>query len=154
MDGRRIDVTTTFKWLAPEAIATALSGATLQNLASGSFSAASSAIANETDLYPYIDLELYLDALSPTAGAFCDVWIEYTMDTTNYADHGISLQTASLLCTFQLGVTAATAQRIIRSNVLIAPLGFKLALRNMAGVNIPNNTSSFLKYRRHFDQGV
>ena len=113
---------------------------------------ASAAIANETDLYQYIDLELVLASLTPTAGAYCDVWLEATLDGTNYADASKPLQTASLLGAFQLD-TAAAAQRIVLANIPIPPLGFKLQLRNMSNVTL-GASGNTLKYRRHYEQGV
>jgi hypothetical protein len=146
---------TTFKWAAPESIATALSGA-LDGIGDGTFSAASSAITNETGspaLYQYIDLELVLASLSPATGAYVDIWLEPTLDGSNYADAGKALQTASLLCSFQLDTAAATAQRIVRTNVPIPPLDFKLQLRNKAGVSL-GASGNTLKYRRHNEQGA
>lgn len=144
---------TTFKWVAPESIATALS-TELNSLGNGSFSAASSAIDNETDLFQYINLELVLASLSPTAGAYVDVWLEPALDATpNYVDHGKALQTAHLLGTLPLDTTASTAQRIIRWNIPIPPLKFKLSVRNGAGVALASSGNT-LKYRRHNEQGV
>jgi len=101
---------TTFKWLAPEAIATYYT-TELNALANAAFVAAGAEIANETDLYELIVFELVLAALSPTAGAYVDIWIDYQPDGTNYADPAKPLQTSALLATLQLDTTAATAQR-------------------------------------------
>lgn len=143
---------TTFKWLAPEAIATYYT-TELNSLASPSFVAVGAEIANETDLYPYIMFELVLASLSPTAGAYVDIWIDYQADGTNYSDPAKSLQTSSLLCTIQLDTTAATAQRINSNLCTIMPIDFKLQLRNMSGVTL-NASGNTLKYRRMYDQGV
>lgn len=146
---------TTFKWVAPEAIATAVSTG-MNSLADGSFAGASSAITNETGgtgLYQYIDLELVLASLSPTAGAFVDVWIYATLDGTNYSDNAKPLQTSSKLYTFQLDTTASTAQRMVAYSIPIPPLDFKLDVRNKAGVSL-NASGNTLKYRRHYEQGV
>lgn len=144
---------TTFEWVAPEAIATAHS-TTLNSLADGSFSGASSAITNETGLYQSIWLELVLASLSPAAGAYVDIWIEATLDATNYSDASKPLQTAKLLYTFQLDTAAATAQRIVTPRpVVIPPLDFKLEVRNKAGVSF-GASGNTLKYRRSYEQGV
>lgn len=143
---------TTFKWTAPEAIATYFSTG-LNSLTDGSFVGVGAAISNETDLYQYIDLELNLAALSPTAGAFVDIWILPTMDGTNYATAGKPLITSALLCTFQLDTTGATAQRLMLTDVVIPPLNFKLDLRNKAGASF-GASGNTLKYRRHYEQGV
>src|SRR5262245_31776071 len=124
---------TTFKWVAPESIASTLT-TELNSLADGSFSSASSAIDNESDLYEFMELELNLASLSPTAGAYVDIWIETAPDGTNYSDHGKALQTGGLLCTFPLDTTASTAQRLPLAVVSIPPVKFKLSARNKAGV--------------------
>ena len=144
---------TTFAWGAPESLATALT-TELNSLADAAFSTASAAVDNSTGTrYPFIMLELNLASLSPAAGAFCDVWIEYSPDGTNYSDHGKPLQTTGLLATFGLDTTAATAQRLPAVVAAILPMKFKLTARNKAGVAL-NASGNTLKYARIFDEGV
>lgn len=143
---------TTFKWLAPEAIQTYYT-TELNSLGNTSFAAVGAEVTNETDLYPYIMFEVVLASLSPAAGAYLDIWIDYQPDGTNYSDPGKPLQTSSLLCSIQLDTTAATAQRINSALCTIMPIDFKLQLRNMAGVAF-NASGNTLKYRRFYDQGV
>lgn len=142
----------TFKWATPETIATYYT-TELNALANAGFSAVGVAIDNLTDLYEYISFELVLAALSPTAGAYVDIWIDLTLDGTNYADPAKPLQVSALLCSFQLDTTAATAQRVIRATVPIPPSKFKLQLRNGAGVALAA-TGNTLKYARYNEQGV
>jgi hypothetical protein len=142
----------TFKWATPEAIATYFT-TELNSLANAAFVSAGAAIDNETALYEYIAFELVLAALSPTAGAYVDVWIDPTMDGTNYSDAAKPLQTSSLLCAFQLDTTASTAQRVILPAVPIPPYKFKLQLRNGAGVALAASGNT-LKYRRFNEQAV
>jgi hypothetical protein len=142
----------TFKWLAPEAIATYYT-TQLNSLANATFVAVGAEVTNETDLYPYIMFEIVLASLSPTAGAYVDIWIDYQPDGTNFSDPAKPLQTASLLCTLALDTTAATAQRINSQICTLMPIDFKLQLRNMAGVAF-NASGNTLKYRRFFDQSV
>lgn len=142
---------TTFKWTAPESIATYMTTA-LDGLANATFAGVGAAIDNETDLYPYIAFEVNLASLDPTAGAFVDIWINASLDGTNYATPTKPLITSNLLCTIQLD-DASAAQRLVKGNILIPPLKFKLDLRNMSGVAL-NASGNTLKYRRYFDQGV
>lgn len=142
---------TTFKWLAPEAIATYYT-TELNALANAAFVAVGAEIANETDLYQYIAFELVLASLTPAAGGYVDIWIDYQPDGTNYADPAKPLQTSALLATLQLD-TAAAAQRIVSRACSILPMDFKLQLRNGSGVAFAASGST-LKYRRFFDQGV
>jgi hypothetical protein len=143
---------TTFKWLAPEAIATYYT-TELNSLANAAFVAVGAEIANETGLYPYIAFELVLASLSPTAGAYADIWIDYQPDGTNYSDPAKPLQTTALLCTIPLDTTASTAQRINSQICTIMPIDFKLQLRNMSGVSLASSGNT-LKYRRFYDQSV
>lgn len=142
----------TFKWLAPEAIATYYT-TELNSIADGAFVAVGAEVANETDLYPYIVFELVLASLSPTAGAFVDIWIDYQPDGTNFADPAKPLQTSSLLGAIALDTAATTAQRITSGLYAIRPMDFKLQLRNKAGVALAASGNT-LKYRRMFDQVV
>jgi hypothetical protein len=98
-------------------------------------------------------LELILASLSPTAGAYVDVWAEYAADGTNYSDHGKALQTTGLLATFGLDTTAATAQRPAPVIAPILPMKLKLSLRNKAGVALPSS-GNILKAARVTDEGV
>lgn len=141
---------TTTKWLAPEAIATALT-TELNSLANGSQSAASAAIPNETDLYQYIDLELVLASLTPTGTPYCAVYLVASLDGTNYEDLTTSA-THALLATFPMS-TAVAAKRIVVKNLLLPPLGFKLAVQNQAGPALAASGNT-LKYRRHNEQSV
>jgi hypothetical protein len=144
---------TIFDWAAAEAIQTALT-TELNALADGSFGAASAAIDNTTGTrYDMIGLEVNLASLSPAAGGYVDVWAEYSLDGTNYADHGKALQVGALLATFQLDTAAATAQRLPVAVARILPLKFKLALRNNAGVAL-GATGNTLKYARLVGEGV
>lgn len=142
---------TTFKWLAPEAIATYYT-TELNSITTGTFVAVGAELANETDLYQYIVFEVVLASLTPAAGGYVDIWIDYQTDGTNYADPAKPLQTSAFLCALGLDTTAA-AQRITSRPCAILPIDFKLQLRNMAGVTLAASGNT-LKYRRFFDQGV
>ncbi len=138
----------TSKWEAPAAIQTALS-TDLNNLANGSYSAASAAIDNATSLSPYIDLELYLASLTPTANASISIYALYSVDATNYGDGGgaTAPSMGSMIAVFDLS-TAAAAKRHTKVNILVGPFLFKLVLLNSAGVALAA-TLNTLKYRLH-----
>lgn len=143
---------TTFKWAAPEAAASALT-TELNGLADATFCTASSVIDNATDLYEFIAIELVLASLSPAAGAYVDIWIDYSLDGTNYADAAKSLQLSALLCAFQLDTAVTTAQRLAIGGLRIEPMKFKLQARNKAGVSL-NGSGNTVKYARYNEQGV
>lgn len=124
------------KWNAPSSTVSVLT-TELNALANNTASAASSAIANQTNLDIYTDWELNLASLSPVAPAYVDVYIMEAVDGTNYpAPSGADMrqQSTQRLFTVALSTTAATAQRIAVRNVVIPPGTFKIILDNQAGV--------------------
>lgn len=137
----------TVSWASPEAIQTALS-TDLNSLGNGSFSAASSAIANSSGLYLYINLELYLNTLTPTAGGYVAVYLIPTIDGTNYIDTTPPANT--LIATFDLNTANATKRRSAVS-IPIPPFDFKLMVENKSGAAF-NASSNTLKYRRYSEQ--
>lgn len=144
---------TTFQWVAPETIASALT-TELNTLTNGSYSAASTAIANESGLYENIALELFLASLTPTGSPSCSVYLLATLDATNYEDGGGATAPAlgALLCVFDLSTSASTKRRT-KTGLVIPPLGFKLVLQNNSGVSFAGSGST-LRYRRYNEQSV
>lgn len=143
---------TTFQWIAPEAASCALY-TELNGLLSGGYSAASAAINNETGLYQYVNLELIIGSLTPTAGAYVQVDLEPSLDGTTFVDTG-ECNHFNQLTVFSLDTSSCTAQRLVRHNLPIPPLSFKFTVRQVAGVAFPYGTVNALRYRRHNEQGI
>lgn len=150
---------TEFKWKAPgESLQTALSTElnALANSTSSTtgFGGPSGEIANETDLYQFINLEVTLatQGSARSSGAYVDIWIDYAMDGSTYSDNCDTSFTVKQLAAIQFDA-ATTARRLAVTNVLIAPLDFKLYLRNATGQALAAS-GNLLKYRRHNGQGV
>jgi len=138
------------KWNAPTAVATVLT-TELNTLGNNTMTAASAAIANQTNLDIYADFVVHLAALSPAAGAFVSVYILEALDNSTYpapSDADLRLMTSSLLFTMQCGTTATTAYDLVVRNVLLPPHSFKLKLDNQTGVslNASGNTLSISQY--------
>lgn len=138
------------KWNAPSATTTVLSTG-LNSLANNTMSAASSSIANQTNLDIYVDIEVVLASLSPSSGSFVALYILEAIDGTNFpaqSDADLRLTTTQLLCTIPTGTTASTAQRIAVRNVVIPPGIFQIKLDNQTGVslNASGNTVKFNAY--------
>lgn len=138
------------KWNAPSATVTVLSTG-LNSLANNTMSAASSNIANQTNLDMYLDIEVLLAALSPTAGAYVALYILESIDGTNFpaqSDADLRLTTTQLLIAIPVGTTASTAQRVAARNVVIPPGLFQIKLDNQTGVALAasGNTVKFNAY--------
>lgn len=147
----------TFKWVAPEAIATALT-TELNSLANQTsdttgFTALSSEIDNETDLFQYIDLELVLATQSSarSAGGTVEIWLIANVSGTYPADSVASL-VSNFLRSFVFDATT-TARRLTLKNMPLPALKFKLQARNNTGFALAASGNT-LKYRRHNEQVV
>lgn len=126
------------KWGNLAASVTVLSTG-LNSLGNNTMSAASAAIANQTNLDIYCDLEVNLASLSPTAGAYVAIYILEAVDGTNYpaqSDADLRLTSSQLLCVVPIGTTASTAQRVAVRNLVIPPGTFELKLDNQTGVSL------------------
>ena|SRR5690348_2488744 len=124
------------KWNAPSATVTVLS-TELNGLANNTMTVASSAIANQTNLDIYCDIEVNLNSLSPLAGAYVALYILEAVDGTNYPTPSaadLRLSATQLLCTIPIGVAATTGQRVVARNVILPPGTFKIQLDNQTGV--------------------
>lgn len=103
----------------------------LNSLASGSYSAASAAIDNHTNLDLYVDFLLTVTfGTAPTAGKTVDLYLIPSPDGTTYADGGGAVAPASALKVGSFQVRAVTtAQEMALFNILI-PQYFKLVALN------------------------
>ena len=138
------------KWNAPSAIITVLA-AELNALAHNTMAGPSVAIANQTNLDMYVDVELTLAALSPATGGYVAIYLAEAIDGANYPAPSVAdqrQQTDALLCTVVLSTTAGTAQRLVKRQVVIPPGTFKLYLDNQAGAafGAAGNTLKLLPY--------
>ena len=137
------------KWNAPSS--TTVLTTELNSLADATMSAASTAIANQTNLDMYADIEVNLASLSPAGGGYVSLYILEAVDGSNYpsqSDADLRLTGTQLLCLLPVGTTASTAQRVVARNVLIPPGSFKIKLDNRTGValNASGNTVKFNSY--------
>ena len=138
------------KWNAPRAVATVM-GTELNSLGSATMQKSTAPYDNTTNLDLYVDIEINLASLSPATGAFVALYVGETVDGTNFpAQSGadMRLTTTQLLTSVPIGVTAATAQRVVIRNVVIPPAKFDVYLDNQTGValNASGNTVKFLAY--------
>ena len=141
------------KWaLSGVGLQTVLSGATLNGLANNTMSAASANYANQTNLDLYVDIEVFLDTLSPAAGAYVSIYVLEAVDGTNFplqSGPDLRLTTTQLLCVIPVGVTATATQRVTARNILLPPALIQFKIDNQTGVAFAataNNTVKILPY--------
>jgi hypothetical protein len=135
------------KWGTGTGLTTVLTTA-LDHLANNTMSAASSTIANQTNLDLYADIEVVLASLSPTTGAYVAIYVLESVDGTNFpaqSDADLRLTTSQLLVSIPIGTTATTAQRVVARNVLLPPNAFQIKLDNQTGVAL-NSTTNTVKF--------
>lgn len=119
----------------------------LNSLANGS-SALSGAIANGTDLYPYMDFSVILASLTPGTGGYLEVHICMLMDDgSNYED--LSSSTRVGVITLASG-TAAKYGAV--KGIPLPPGDFKIGLLNNAGVSL-GSSGNTVKTRRYSING-
>lgn len=141
---------TTFYWTTPAAIQTALS-TELNSLANAAWTAASSAIDNETTPSLYLNAELLLASLTPTGSPNCYLAIAYSIDSgTAYEDAPNAATTPLAIFPF---TTAVAAKRKVVGNILLLPLKFKLYVQNNMGPALAASGNT-VRYRLHNEQNV
>jgi len=135
------------KWNTPTSILTLLNTG-LNALGSNTMSAASSNYDNSANLNMYCDLELTLDTLSPTAGAYCAIYILDAPDGSSFPAQSaadLRLTSTQLFCVIPIGTTASTGQRVSVRNLVLPPALVQFKLDNQTGVALASTNNSFLK---------
>lgn len=128
-------MSTTFKWAAAWASQGTVLTTELNSLANGGYSAAGTAYDNATGLDQWAAIEINLGSLTPTAGAYLQVFMIQSLGGTNYEDapsatnpgYHASVATVSL-------TTGAATKRAATPMFLIPPGKFKFVILNKAGV--------------------
>lgn len=138
------------KWNTPRAVATVMS-TELNSVTSASMTQSSASYDNTSNLDIYVDIEIVLAALSPSAGAYVALWLEEAIDGSDFPAQSaadLRLTTTQLLVTIPIGTTASTAQRVVARQVPIPPAKFFVNLDNQTGVTLAasGNTVKFLPY--------
>lgn len=123
----------------------------IDSITTGSQVTTTATYANQTNLDLYVDIELNLPSLSPTAGARVDLYILESVDGTNFPAQSaadLRLTTTQLLVSIPIGTTAATAQRVVARNVVLPPGLLKFVFDNQTGAttNASGNTVKLLPY--------
>lgn len=133
-----------------ETIQTATIGGNFNSRANASYTDASTAIANGTDLHLFADMELTLGSFTATAGGYVGLYILPSVDGgTTFPDGGGSVVPAeSLLAGVFPVTTGASAKVVTLANVPLPPTSFKIVLGNFTGGTLAASGNA-LKYRRH-----
>jgi hypothetical protein len=127
---------------------TVLSGATLNALGSATMSAASATYANQTNLDLLCDIEVFLDTLSPSAGAYVAIYILAAIDGTNFPAQSaadLRLTSTQLFCVIPVGTTASTTQRVAARGLILPPQPVQFKLDNQCGVALASTNNNSVK---------
>lgn len=132
----------TAKWAAPGS-STSIITTGLNSLANGSLATSSStSIDNATDKAVYADVEVNLASFTPGTGPYVDVCLFYSYDGTNFEDQSTARSdcvVASLAMT-----TGASAKRMAKTNIPIAPFKFYVGLVNRSGAALAASSNTVL----------
>ena len=123
------------KWEAAPTSRSTILTTELNSLANGSYSAVGTVIDNSANLDQWGGLEISLASLTPTAGAYLQLFLTQAIDGTNYEDppsatnpgYHMSVAIVSL-------ATGAATKRIVIPFFRLPPTKFKPVLLNGAGV--------------------
>jgi len=127
----------------------------LNALTNNTASAASSAIANQTNLDLRADIWLHLASLTPTGAPYINVYILEAIDGSTYPSATGSVlrnQPQQLLCSFNLD-TSTAAQDVVVRDVPLPPASFKVVLDNQSGVTLGAtlNTLKMITYNQNLN---
>jgi hypothetical protein len=149
---------TEFKWKAPTEALTNVLTTELNALANSTtdttgFSSVSAEIPNASDEYQYIALELILatQGSARAAGAYVGVYIALAIDGVTVEDSA-NKAFAMPLALFPLDA-AVTARRLMRANIPIPALDFRLYALNATGQLLAAVGNS-VKMRRYNEKSV
>jgi hypothetical protein len=125
---------TTFKWAAGSSKGNQLT-TELNALANGAFTVVGPAYDNTANLDEYAYCDITLASLTPTTGAYLQLFLIVSVDGTTYEDAASSTNPGShqLVATVSLRASVG-ACRISTKRFEIPPLKFKFVLKNQSGV--------------------
>lgn len=120
----------TAKWAAPGS-STNIITTGANSLADGAMANSSTtAVDNATDKALYADVEVSLASFTPGANPYVDVAFFYSYDGTNFEDQSTA-RLGCVVASLQM-TTGASAKRMFRGNIPIAPFKFYVGLINHA----------------------
>lgn len=144
------------KWSGYKATAATTLTTELNSLANGSTTALSAEIDNTTNLYKYMDLELYVASAAFTGTSYVSLYVVPTLDGTNYPDWDAGASPGLGNNNYWVGdlfLKAATgAERHVLRGVLVPTGKFKTAAKNAGGVAMASsgNTVSYRMYNDYY----
>lgn len=146
-------MTTTFKRIAWASLGTVLT-TELNSLANGGFSAFGPAYDNTSGLYLYFALDIVLASLTPTSGAYLQLFMGQALDGTNYDDVVSSTNPGYDMALPPSALTTGAAAKHASVKQFEAPASkVKFALLNGAGAALAASANTVTLYGG-YDQGV
>lgn len=137
-----------FRYATPTALQTLITGAELQNLASGSVATGAFVEDNTPgtgDLEGDFELAVAYESGPPASGTrVADLYIEYSVDGTNFPSNTNVPEETYVGSFVSRNGSTSTLERIPLTGISLRPLKFKAALKNVSGVNFKNDTNNVL----------
>jgi hypothetical protein len=119
----------------------------LNALANGAYSAVGTEIDNATNLDQYGSFEVNLASLTPTSGAYVQLFITQAVGGTNYEDAPSSTNPGYQMSVGVLSVaTGAATKRVTSPWFRLPPGKFKVVLLNGTGAALAANTNTVTLY--------
>jgi hypothetical protein len=146
---------TTFKWVAALLSRGNVLTTELNALANGGFTVVGPAFDNSVNLDEWMGVEVNLASLTPTAGAYVQIFIVISMDGTNYEDAPSSTNPGSMQLVATISVsTGAGTKRVSTKDLFRIPPGkFKFVLKNQTGVALAATGNTVTAYTTN-EQGT
>lgn len=134
------------KWGSAEAWASPIT-TNLNSLVTGSSTGLSGNVANNTDLYQYVDASLVLGSINPSGSPYLELHLcALTGDGTNYADVTAGTQIGTFRVT-----TGSTAKYAFINGLWIPFHDYKWAIVNQTGVTLASSGNTFYTSRAYIN---
>lgn len=127
----------------------------LNALANGGFSVVGPAFDNTANLDEWMGVDIVLASLTPTAGAYIQIFIAVSLDGTTYEDAPSATQPGAMQLVATVSVsTGASAKRVMTKDLFrIPPCKFKFVLKNATGVALAATGNTVTAYTTN-EQGL
>jgi hypothetical protein len=119
----------------------------LNSLANGGFSGVGTAFDNTSNLDQFAAADIVLASLSPTTGAYLELFLVQSLDGSNYEDAPSSTNPGTHMLVARVLVTTGSGAKRIMTPVFRVPPGkYKLVLYNATNVSLASSANTVTLY--------